>query len=86
MAIAIDIPPDLEQQLRRDMSDLDQVAREAALVELFRRKKITHFQLSELLGISRYETDGVLKAHEVYLDITLEDVQREAALIEAIRK
>ena len=86
MAIAIDIPSDLEQQLRRDMSDLDQVAREAALVELYRRNKITNYQLSQLLGISRYETDGILKAHGVYLDITLEDVQREAALIEAMLK
>ena len=47
---------------------------------------LTVSQARRLLGIeSRYEMDGFLKAHGVFLDLTLEDVRRdsEAALASA---
>lgn len=37
------------------------------------------FQARELLGVqSRYEMDGFLKKHGVFLDLTLEDVQKDS--------
>ena len=79
MSISFSLPQSLETDLRRQVADLDQAAKEAFLVELFRQQKLTHRQLAEALGLSRYETDGVLKRHEVHCDLTLDDVFRDAA-------
>ncbi len=35
-------------------------AEEAYLVDLYRQERITHHQLAEALGLTRYETDGIL--------------------------
>jgi len=76
--IRIDVPIELEEQLRAEFADLDGAAREAMGVELFRQGKLTHAQLGRLLGLSRYETDGVLKRHGALYDLTIEDVVRDA--------
>ena len=78
MAITIDLPSDVEQNLRARLGDLDAEAKEAFAVELYRQRKLTHFQLSKLLGLTRFETDGVWKKHQVYYDLTLGDVLRDA--------
>ena len=44
-------------------------AKEAALVELYRQGQLSHGKLAEGLGISRYETDAVLKRHNVTEDL-----------------
>ncbi len=49
-----------------------------SLPRVYDQEKLTTFQARSLLGIqSRYEMDGFLKAHGVYLDLTLEDVRKE---------
>jgi len=40
--------------------------------------------VAERLGLSRYELDGLLKAHGVFLDYSMEDFEREAALGERL--
>jgi hypothetical protein len=79
MSISINLPAEIEQSLRQRFSDLDEAAKEALLVELFRQREISHHQLGQALGMTRYETDGVLKRHGVYNDQTLEDVLRDAS-------
>jgi hypothetical protein len=54
-------------------------AKEAVLVELFRQRHITHHQLGEALGLTRSEVDGVLKRHNVPLDLSLEAFHAQAA-------
>ena len=82
MAISFDIPTDLEQQLRVELSDLDQVAKEAAMVELYRQGKLSHHNLATALGVGRLELDGVLKEHGVTEDsITVEEFEEQAASI-----
>jgi hypothetical protein len=49
------------------------------LLELYRRHRLTHFQLASALALSRQETDAVLKRHGVTEDLmTLEEFQHEA--------
>jgi hypothetical protein len=69
----------VEDQLRRELADLDVVAKEAALVELYRQERITHHQLGLSLGLERHETDGLLKRHKV-----VEDLPRAEELAEEI--
>lgn len=79
MSISFDLPADIEQRLREKVGDVASAAREAFLVDLYRREILTHYQLSQALGLSRYETDGVLKRHGVMLEITREQVASEIA-------
>ncbi len=69
MSISFELPENVEAQLRRELGDLNAVAKEAALVELYRQGKLSHGQLAEALETSRYEVDGVLKRHNVTEDL-----------------
>ena len=74
MAVTIQLPADIEQGLRRELGDLDREAKEAMLVELYRQDKLTHRQLAEAFGLDRFETDALLKKHNVTEDLpTLEE-------------
>lgn len=77
MTISFEIPQEIEQQIRTDGVDLGREARESYLVELYRQDRITHHQLAEALGLSRLETDGVLKRHKVSPGPTLEELRAE---------
>jgi len=78
MTVSFSLPSDIEAHLRRDLGDLDRAAKEATLVELYRQENLTHYELSQALGLSRFETDGLLKRHHVTEDLlTVEDFNRQ---------
>ena len=85
MNISFEIPQGIEQELRTNGLDMNREAKEAYLVELYRQERITHHQLAEALGLSRYETDGVLKRHKVWLELTPEELAAQAALLRDAR-
>ena len=83
MDVHLEIPEELARRLASDANGLARAALEAIALEGVRSGKLTVSQARRLLGIeSRYEMDGFLKAHGVFLDLSLEDVRRdsEAAL------
>jgi hypothetical protein len=52
--------------------------RNIALNEAYRERKLSTAQLRRLLGFeTRYELDGFLKAHQVWLEYTAEDLERD---------
>jgi hypothetical protein len=69
MAISFELPAMIEQQLRGKWANLDAVAKEAALVELYRQAKLTHHQLAAALGLDRLAADELLKRHQVTEDL-----------------
>jgi hypothetical protein len=69
MAITFELPALIEQQLRGEWADLDAVAKEAALVELYRQAKLTHHQLATALGLDRFAADELLMRHQVTEDL-----------------
>jgi hypothetical protein len=76
MAVTFQLPADVEQRLRAETPDLDAEAKEAMLIELYRQDKLSHFELSQALGLDRFETDGVLKKHNVTEDLpTVEEYE-----------
>src|SRR4051812_27732106 len=85
MAVSFELPQAIEKSLREQLGDLDGAAKEALLVELYRQGKLTQDQLAEALGISGYESEGVLKRHGVYLEITTEEVGGDAKAIRTAR-
>jgi hypothetical protein len=69
MAISFSLPENVENDLRIQFHDLDQAAKEAALVELYRLGSLSHGQFADGLGVSRYDADAVLKRHGVCEDL-----------------
>ncbi|SIO05445.1 Uncharacterised protein family (UPF0175) [Singulisphaera sp. GP187] len=85
MNISFEIPHDIEQQIRPHGSDLNDKAREAFLVEMYREHEITHRQLGEALGLERYETDGLLKKYGVGLDLSVEEMKAASGMLRDAR-
>ena len=78
MTITFSLPQEIERLLAQEGQDLSLITKEAALVELYRQEKISHGQLAQALGLSRYETDAVLKRHGVTEDlITSEELNAQ---------
>jgi len=84
MELAVQIPDDLASRMSASGGDLSRRALEALALEEFRSGHITKPELRRLLGFeSRYELDAFLKAHEVYEDYTLQDLENE---LEGLRR
>ena len=63
--VSVNLPPAAEEQLRAESPDLPAAVREGFLVNLFRRGILSHAELGQALGIDRFETDALLKRHQV---------------------
>lgn len=79
MQVTVEIPEDLAPLLSEDSGSLTRAALEALALEGLRSGKLSVAQAQRLLGIgSRSEMDGFLKAHQVFLPLTLEEIERDA--------
>lgn len=78
MELTLDLPDELSAALAAPGQDLSRAALEAIALEAYRERKITTAQLRRLLGFeSRYELDGFLKQHAVWLEYTWGDLERD---------
>ncbi len=79
MKIAVHLPDDIATH-----ADPGREALEALVIEGYRSGALSHFQSSQLLGLSRFELDGFLKARDILenaydiadLERDLEDLRR----------
>ena len=79
MQLTLEVPEDLALLLGENPSALSRAALEALALEGLRANKLSVAQARRLLGIpSRYQMDGFLKAHEIFLPLTVEDIRRDA--------
>lgn len=82
MSISFDLPAGVEEQLRRGHDNLNGLAKEAALIELYRQGRITQQQLGESLDKTRFEIDELLKQHNVTEDlVTAEEVAEQVVTL-----
>jgi Uncharacterised protein family (UPF0175) len=78
MNLTVEIPDDIASRLSAGGTDLSRRAREAFLAEEYKHERLTTPELQQLLGIeTSYELDGFLKAHDVCIEYTREDAERE---------
>ena len=83
--ITLDLPSDLIERLKQESVDLQADVKEAFLLELFRRKKLTHYELSKALGLDRFETDAYLKEHNVFEgSLTMQDLENDRRTLEQL--
>ena len=69
MAITFELPAAIEDHLRGICENFDAVAKEAALVELYRQGQLTHHQLASAFGLDRFATEELLQRHQVTEDL-----------------
>jgi len=86
MEIVLNIPDDLRAEALHDKNGSGVLRLlEHIGVELYKTDAITKPQLEELLGIDRFELDGVLKAHGVFFDYSPEQLEREVETIKMLQ-
>jgi hypothetical protein len=78
MRLTLDLPDELSSVLATSEAELPRAAFEAIALEAYRERKLTTSQLRRVLGFeSRYQLDGFLKRHEVWLEYSWEDLERD---------
>jgi len=84
MQVSVQIPDDIGRRLTEAGADLSRRALEAFALEELKAGRITEPELCQMLGLARLQIDGFLKAHGVYEDISLEDVNRDIADLKSL--
>src|SRR5947209_19658692 len=80
MNLTIEIPDDVANRLRAGGGDLSRRALEALLAEEYKHGHVTKPDLRRVLGFETSDQiDAFLKAHNVWIDYTLDDLERERA-------
>jgi predicted HTH domain antitoxin len=84
MEVTLHIPDDIAKRLSAAGRDVSRRALEAIALEGYREQTLTLYQISEMLGLSRVETEDFLGQHHIPLAVIDEaELDREAALFEA---
>ena len=85
MNLTLEIPDELAGPMCAAGGDLSRRALEALALEEYKARRISKAQLRCLLGFgTRYELDGFLKAHDVWVEATIDDVRRDIADLTAV--
>ena len=86
MTVAIEIPDDLERQLRASWSDLPRRVLEAVALEAYRSEVLTPAQIGRLLGMaSRWEVEEFLRSAGASLHYDDADLARDRGALDAAR-
>jgi Uncharacterised protein family (UPF0175) len=85
MNLTVTIPDDRATQLAAGGCDLSRRAMEASALEEYTSGQLTEDELRRMLGFAtRYELDGFLKVHDVWIDYTLQDFRREVESLDRL--
>ncbi len=85
LTVTIDLPPDVEQALQSSPAATNKAGREALAVSLFRDGRLSHAQLAKALNLDRFETDALLKGHQVTAQsLTLADLAADRAALDQV--
>ena len=77
MPITIELPEHIEKQLETAWGDLSRRTLEALAVEGYRSGSLSAGQVAEMLGLSVWETEELLKEREAYLHYSYEDLRHD---------
>jgi hypothetical protein len=84
MEFKLSIPDNVAERIAATGGNVSRRALEALALEGYREQILTLYQVSEMLGLSRVETEDFLGRHQVSLSLIDEcDLDREAALFDA---
>ena len=87
LTVKLDLPESVEKIAREESTNLDNAVRDAYVLELFRQGRLSHFELSQALGLDRFETDAYLKRHNVYEgSLTMEDLEEQRKISDGVMR
>ena len=82
MNVTVPIPDELAARFG---ADLPRRTLEALVLEEYRAGRLTNAELRAMLGLeTRHEMDGFLKAHGVYQDFTIEEIEDQVRAVERL--
>jgi len=85
MNVIVEIPDDVATRLCAAGGDLSAPALEALVAEEYRQGNLDKPDLRRLLGFTTSDQiDTFLKAHEIWLDYTREDLERDRASLQRL--
>ena len=85
MSITFDLPDQIESDLTKQYGDLSSAAKEAMLLEMFRRGVLSHHQLSDCLNLDRASTNALLKSRGIWTaSPTLAELQSDSDTVERL--
>lgn len=85
LSVTFDLPSEVEDRVRAQTPNLNADVKEAYALELFRRGKLSHYELSLALDLDRFETDAYLKRHNVLEgSLTMEDLEEQYQTLEKL--
>jgi predicted HTH domain antitoxin len=85
MAISFHLETELEDQLRRDLGDLGKAARDALLIDAYRKGKLSIGRLARSLEVSVLEADQWLAERGVPLNYSFEDFEADVQTLREFR-
>ncbi len=78
MPITVEIPEEVEKQLRKEFPDLDRRILEGFVAESFRRGDLSSAQVGQILGMQfRWEAIDFLSKRGVYPGYDLDDLEQD---------
>jgi predicted HTH domain antitoxin len=84
MEVTLHIPDEVAEQLAAQGGDLSRRALEALAIDGYRKETLSLYQIGQMLGLTRIETEDFLGHNQVPLaDLTPADLDREIAINEA---
>jgi predicted HTH domain antitoxin len=84
MVVTLELPDSIAQALAvPGGADLSRKALEALAIEGFREKKLSQYQVGQLLGLSRIEAEDLLAHHADLYDYDPADLPAEAQRLAA---
>lgn len=87
MQVTIDIPDAVRRSLEQQFGqDLTQAAKEAMAIAWYQAQKLSIGQVAELLELSTYEAEALMKRHHVEAPYSLEDYERDRETLERLLK
>lgn len=85
LTVTIDLPPEVEKALESTPAATSKTAREALAVSLFREGRLSHAELARALSLDRFETDALLKRHNVTMaSPSLADLNADRSTLEKV--
>ena len=78
MTISFELPQNIERMIRAEGKDLARDAKEAYLIEQYRRGLLKVYDLGQALDLDRFEVTALLKHHDIFIgSLTHEDVDAD---------
>ncbi len=78
MNLTVHIPDDVARRIGASEGEISRRALEALALEAFGHGHVTKPELRRMLGFETREAlDGFLKAHDIFMEYTLEELEQE---------